>query len=263
MTPLPVIEVEGFLISVNLGSLSYSKIKNRDYLDVRQLLWHPPKELLDKKICCPFYASVPEDRGGLDRCTERLNEALHKGTRTSLQTAEGNVITQTVVVRIEKKMKTYIGTKIIKALPMSRADVEARLNRIIGGKETGDGYLVQYEDGYESWSPKDVFDKAYRPMQCLTFGLAIEALRKGLKVCRAGWNGKGMWIVLMPSLHLPPHSQCTEGAKVNDRTAKHIGVDTPLDSQPYISMWTAAKQWQPGWLASQADILAEDWEIVS
>lgn len=93
----------------------------------------------------------------------------------------------------------------------------------------------------------------------MEFGEAIKALKDGKKVAREGWNGKGMWIVLMPALQLPPHSTQESGTKVNDRTAKHIGVDTPLDSQPYIAMWTAAKQWQPGWLASQADILADDW----
>jgi hypothetical protein len=93
------------------------------------------------------------------------------------------------------------------------------------------------------------------------FGWALNALKNGNKVRRAGWNGKGMWIVLMPALSLPPHSSQEPGAKVNDRTAKHIGEDTPLNSQPYIAMWTAQGQWQPGWLASQADILAEDWEL--
>jgi hypothetical protein len=96
----------------------------------------------------------------------------------------------------------------------------------------------------------------------MTFGEAIEALKTGSKVARIGWNGKGMWVVLMPKLSLPPHSSQEPGAKVNDRTAKHIGVDTPLESQPYIAMWTAQSQWQPGWLASQADMLANDWKIV-
>lgn len=96
----------------------------------------------------------------------------------------------------------------------------------------------------------------------MNFGQALEAIKLGSKVAREGWNGKGMWIVLMPSLSLPPHSSQAPGAKVNDRTAKHIGEDTPLESQPYIAMWTADQKWQPGWLASQADILAEDWTIV-
>jgi hypothetical protein len=84
----------------------------------------------------------------------------------------------------------------------------------------------------------------------------------GNKVRRDGWNNKDTWIVLMPELKLPPHSSQEPGAKVNDRTAKHIGKDTPLDSRPYIAMWTASGQWQPGWLASQADLLAVDWEVV-
>jgi len=94
------------------------------------------------------------------------------------------------------------------------------------------------------------------------FGEALNELRAGRKVRRAGWNGKGMWIVLMPSLSLPPYSTQEPGPKVNDRTAKHIGPDTPLDSQPYVAMWTADGKWQPGWLPSQADLFARDWEVV-
>ncbi len=96
----------------------------------------------------------------------------------------------------------------------------------------------------------------------MTFGLAIEALKKGFKVARLGWNGKGMWIALMPELKLPPNSSQELGPRVNDRTAKHIGIDTPLDSQPYIAMWTAQSKWQPGWLPNQADLLADDWIVV-
>jgi hypothetical protein len=73
----------------------------------------------------------------------------------------------------------------------------------------------------------------------MNIGQAVEALKLGMKVARSGWNGKGMWIVLMPELSLPPYSSQEPGAKVNDRTAKHIGPDTPLESQPYIAMWTA------------------------
>jgi hypothetical protein len=93
------------------------------------------------------------------------------------------------------------------------------------------------------------------------FGEAIERLKAGQKVSRIGWNGKNMFIVLMTALYLPPFSTADTARKVNDRTAKWIGEDNPLDSQPYIAMYTATKQWQPGWLASQADMLAEDWTI--
>ncbi len=96
----------------------------------------------------------------------------------------------------------------------------------------------------------------------MNFGEALEALKSGKKISRSGWNGKNMWLVLMPELQLPAFNSQQPGAKVNDRTAKHIGENTPLDCRPYIVMWTAQQQWQPGWLASQADMLAEDWGIV-
>lgn len=89
----------------------------------------------------------------------------------------------------------------------------------------------------------------------MNFGQALEALKEGKKVARKGWNGKGMWIALMPALYLDKDI-------INGRTKKHIGEGVDLDSQPYIVMWTATGQWQPGWLASQADMLAEDWELV-
>lgn len=92
-------------------------------------------------------------------------------------------------------------------------------------------------------------------------GIAIGYMRSGNKVRRAGWNGKGMFIVLMPELRLPPHSSQEPGAKVNDRTAKHIGVDTPLNSRPYIALFNARGEWQPGWVCSQEDLLANDWEV--
>ena len=125
------------------------------------------------------------------------------------------------------------------------------------------GYAVKYEDGYTSWSPKAVFEAAYRPVSGgMNFSQALFMLKRGKKIARAGWNGKGMWIVMMPSLQLPPFNSQNPGAKVNDRTAKHIGQDTPLDSLPYIAMWTATKQWLPGWLASQTDLLSDDWAVV-
>lgn len=93
----------------------------------------------------------------------------------------------------------------------------------------------------------------------MDFGQALVALKESKKVARHGWNGKGQWVVLMPALYLPPYNTADTLRKVNDRTAKHIGEDMPLDSQPYLAMWTAQEKWQPGWLASQADMLAEDW----
>lgn len=81
------------------------------------------------------------------------------------------------------------------------------------------------------------------------FGWAIQAMKRGEKVARKGWNGKGMYIVL--SLDKSSHFL----KEPNEQATK---VTTNL---PYICMSTATGYLQPGWLASQADILSEDWEI--
>ncbi len=52
-------------------------------------------------------------------------------------------------------MKNYIGVKIVKAEPQE--------------KEGKSGYKVMYPDGYVSWSPKDMFEKAYRELDCADF----------------------------------------------------------------------------------------------
>lgn len=95
----------------------------------------------------------------------------------------------------------------------------------------------------------------------MKFGQALYWLKQGEKLYRLGWNGEGMWIVLMPGLKLPAFNNQDTDKKVNDRTAKFIGKDTPLDSQPYIAMWTSYGEWQPGWVPSQADMFEEDWCI--
>ena len=94
-----------------------------------------------------------------------------------------------------------------------------------------------------------------------TFEWFMTEIKRGNKMCRRGWNGKGQWVVMMPELQLPAFSSQASGAKVNDRTAKHIGEDTALDSRPYLALWNAQGQWQPGWVPSQGDLFAQDWEI--
>lgn len=67
----------------------------------------------------------------------------------------------------------------------------------------------------------------------MDFGEAIKVLKSGKQVSRSGWNGKGMYLYL----------------------------ETFASFDPCIVMRTATGSFQPGWLASQADILANDWDI--
>ena len=143
-------------------------------------------------------------------------------------------------------MQKYIGTKIIEAEPC-KAWKDTKLH-----KAGEDGYKVRYPDGYESWSPKDVFNEAYRPTDCMNFGLAIEAAKKGAKITRRGWNGKGMFLYYVPEGRYPARTDA----------AKSIATeDGKVDYGAYIAMKTAQGNVVP-WLASQTDVLADDWEVV-
>jgi len=96
----------------------------------------------------------------------------------------------------------------------------------------------------------------------MDFSEALHHLIAGAKLANDDWNGKGMFVVVMPELKLPPHSSQEPGAKVNDRTAKYIGEDTPLDCQPYFAMYTPDGKWQPGWVPSTKDLFGNNWRIV-
>lgn len=167
-------------------------------------------------------------------------------------------------------MKQHIGVKLINAKPMTRLEYNQFRGWELPADENGadEGFLVEYIDGgkantqdyagYVSWSPKDVFERAYRPVDAMTFGLAIEALKSGKKVARAGWNGKGMWLVLVPGT---PDAQLREGTPYRNA----LGMES-CEILPHIDMWTTnasgRRAMLPGWLASQTDMLAEDWQIV-
>lgn len=168
----------------------------------------------------------------------------------------------------------FIGTKTILARALTRGDYNAYRgwNPPAGEDQSVQGYLVEYTDGgtpndprhtgYISWSPKEQFDNAYRPCSAMTFGLALEALKRGAKVARAGWNGKGMWISLSGSTTNPRNiayeNFWSKNASEWARTENGGGAEV----LPCILMKTADNRILMGWLASQTDMLAEDWQIV-
>lgn len=150
-------------------------------------------------------------------------------------------------------MKKYIGVKQIQAKEMNRGDYNKYRGWTIPENENpaDEGYLVKYPDGYESWSPKKQFEEAYRECDNMTFGLAIEIMKKGKKVARKGWNGKGMFLFLAKSTDIETEADLT--------SCENMHGDLVL---PSIVMKTADNHFCVGWLASQTDILAEDWRIV-
>lgn len=80
-----------------------------------------------------------------------------------IKNVSGFVSPENVAAKV--KYPVYIGCKIVQATPMSYEDFARSTNKWENGQETlGDGYLVIYDDGYRSWSPKDVFERCYRPL---------------------------------------------------------------------------------------------------
>lgn len=154
-------------------------------------------------------------------------------------------------------MKKFIGVKVINAEPMNLGVYNKYRGWTIPSDEDPkkDGYLVVYMDGYESWSPKEIFEEAYRETTGITFGLAVEAMKKGLKVARSGWNGKDMYAVYMPGY--------PEGVQVNEITQKQHGVPegTKFVYRPYFQLYTAQKD-VAMWSPSTSDSLADDWFIL-
>ena len=88
----------------------------------------------------------------------------------------------------------------------------------------------------------------------LDFGGAIRALKEGRRVARVGWNGKGMWLALTRGNVIDP----------GDSWCDKMGLakGSKIHMEPLITMKTAQDTLQVGWLASQADLLSEDWVVV-
>lgn len=86
----------------------------------------------------------------------------------------------------------------------------------------------------------------------MDFSVALELIKKGRRLARAGWNGKGMFVFLVPgsvfAVNRPPL----------------LGIypeGTVVTYHPHIDMRTADGFIVP-WLASQSDLLSDDWELV-
>lgn len=131
--------------------------------------------------------------------------------------------------------KTYIGTKIIDAELITKNQYES-WKGVPQSSEDALGYKVTDEDGSISWLPKVIFEKSFRSCEGMSFGMAVENLRRGYKVGREGWNGKNMYLEL----------------QTPDENSKM--------SLPYIFMKTVQNDLVP-WLASQTDMLSDDWFV--
>lgn len=233
----------------------------------------------------------------------------------------------------KEEMKQYTGTKTVKAMPMTMGEAYERKLLKEGVRpsecETDKaGYLVEYEGGYQSWSPAEPFEKAYRlsetfigedtelmeraekfhdfiasdkvkeldrtsqallsvqsglmdqyslvlgdrmaivrkkkpALNTFTFGTATLFLKAGMAVRRAGWNGKGLFVVKQVPAHIsadiiPNMQSLPQSAKdiIMARKEPHIDYTNQM---LIINPDGRADSWVP----SSSDVFAEDWELVT
>lgn len=236
----------------------------------------------------------------------------------------------------KEEMKQYTGTKTVKAIPMTMGEAYEHKLLKEGVRpsecETDKaGYLVEYEDGYQSWSPAEPFEKAYklsetfldrlcieyselmeraekcndflasdkvkelgRTSQALlsvqsglmyqysfvlgdrmaivrkekpvlatfTFGTAVLLLKAGMAVRRAGWNGKGLFVVKQVPSHIT--ADIIPNMQSLPQSAKDILMSR---ENPHIDYTNQMLIIHPdgradSWVPSSSDVFAEDWEVV-
>ncbi len=95
----------------------------------------------------------------------------------------------------------------------------------------------------------------------MDFGDAIRAMKNGQKVARAGWNGKGMWVAMTPGSTFP--AEFAKHGHAARHRAEEVHFAEEITLLPHIDMRAADGSMVVGWLASQTDMLAEDWEIIA
>ena len=162
-----------------------------------------------------------------------------------------------------QKPQVGVAFFLTRSKPMTRGEYSKLRGWALPADENGDdeGWLIEYIhdgksnhpdcEGLISWVQKGVIKKSGEGV--MSFSLALELLKNGYRVCRRGWNGKGMWLVLViPEDDDTPH----EGPGYSLWRMQGI-VGHAL---PWIGMRTADDKFVP-WLASQTDMLADDWMV--
>jgi hypothetical protein len=172
-------------------------------------------------------------------------------------------------------MKTYICNKIITAVPVVMVNgipwpnglplpefgeqIQENDNGIVYNRpasiEHGYMFTASKGDKYPQYMVAEEFEKSCRIADNMNFGDALAALKQGKRVARKGWNGKNMSVAYQKGY--------PDGIPCNKNTAQAWGMEEGelFKCRPYLQMRCADGTFQM-WLASQSDILADDWYIV-
>lgn len=135
-------------------------------------------------------------------------------------------------------MQKYLGVKLVQAEPAIKKD-----GKVYGDSDPIpknmapilDGYRVTYPDGYVSWSPKDTFEEAYRPIDSLNFGLAFEAVKKGKGMRLPSWQPDVVIRCQYPDAH-------------SKMTAPYLYVESRFGRVP--------------WKETMIELFSDKWQVV-
>lgn len=120
------------------------------------------------------------------------------------------------------------------------------------GSEVEDGYRVYSRDGLVKFVPKCAFEFWYRRKD-MSFSLALEAMKKGQRVARAGWSCWGAYAFLADDVEFHTDADLKE-------------LETPGEEGVFtggmLVLRTDRRTLIPGWTPDQEDLLAEDWHVV-
>ena len=157
-------------------------------------------------------------------------------------------------------MKDYIGTKRLKAMPMSLGEYNVYRGWTLPENEdkSAPGYLVEYVGGgnpnhkdhenYISWSPTDTFESAYEDTMMMSFEHALTLAKAGHRVMRLPWAGQGRFIYGVPEASYPAQTGIAK---------EHFGENALVPYGSYIAQCAEDKVFV--YNPSTEDMFAKDW----
>lgn len=165
------------------------------------------------------------------------------------------------------KLVSYLGVSHVWATPMTKGEFKASFGDTEEEPDDdAEGYFVSHPDypnntnlgiGHINWRDKDSFERIYHHGVAggMCFGAALDCLKRGDRVTRKGWNGKGMYLWLKPAVTVK-REWCRDPMLIN---AIDENGGAEIEAFGTICMKTADNKVLTGWLASQTDMLSEDW----
>lgn len=123
-----------------------------------------------------------------------------------------------------------------------------------------------FDATYEQAGASDEINAFFAPKlvkraKGLNYSQALACMKGGAACARAGWNGKGMWVAMTPGYSFAAkHAKCGHAAAI--RAVELGDPEAEIHLLPHLDMRAADGSLVIGWLASQTDQLAEDWEVV-